>query len=109
MLRFAPSPTGLLHMGNVRVALLNYFYAKKNNLSFFLRIDDTDQERSKNEFVDSIFNDLKWLGIDFKNFIKQSERTSKYKDIFNFLKKKKTISILVLKQRKSFHLKEKFY
>ncbi len=91
MLRFAPSPTGLLHMGNVRVALLNYFYAKKNNLSFFLRIDDTDQERSKNEFVDSIFNDLKWLGIDFKNFIKQSERTSKYKDIFNFLKKKNYI------------------
>ena len=47
MLRFAPSPTGLLHMGNVRVALINYLYAKKNNLSFFLRIDDTDQDRSK--------------------------------------------------------------
>ena len=44
MLRFAPSPTGFLHMGNIRVALINYLYAKKNNLNFFLRIDDTDQE-----------------------------------------------------------------
>ena len=64
MLRFAPSPTGLLHMGNIRVALLNYLFARKNNLNFFLRIDDTDQERSKKEFIDNIIEDLSWLGIE---------------------------------------------
>ena len=89
MLRFAPSPTGFLHMGNVRVALLNYLFAKKNSLNFFLRIDDTDQERSKEEFVDSIIKDLNWLGIDYFDIIKQSKRKSKYNDAFNFLKKKK--------------------
>ena len=47
MLRFAPSPTGFLHIGNARIAILNYFYAKKNNIEFFLRIDDTDKERSE--------------------------------------------------------------
>ena len=88
MLRFAPSPTGFLHMGNIRVALVNYLYAKKNNLNFFLRIDDTDQERSKIEFIESIIEDLEWLGIHYKKVIKQSERISKYKEIFDFLKSK---------------------
>ena len=88
MLRFAPSPTGFLHMGNIRVALINYLYAKKNNLNFFLRIDDTDQERSKTEFIESIIEDLEWLGIHYKKVIKQSERISKYKGIFDFLKSK---------------------
>ena len=91
MLRFAPSPTGLLHMGNIRVALINYLYAKKNNFSFFLRIDDTDQVRSKNEFVESIVEDLEWLGIHYKKIIKQSERISKYNEIFDFLKSKNYI------------------
>ena len=77
MLRFAPSPTGFLHMGNIRVALVNYLYAKKNNLNFFLRIDDTDQERSKVEFIESIIEDLEWLGIHYKKAIQQSERISK--------------------------------
>ena len=91
MLRFAPSPTGLLHIGNIRVALINYLYARKNNLSFFLRIDDTDQDRSKTEFVESIIEDLEWLGINFKKVIRQSERISKYKEIFDFLKNKNFI------------------
>ena len=91
MLRFAPSPTGLLHMGNIRVALINYLYAKKNNLSFFLRIDDTDQVRSKTEFVESIIEDLEWLGINYQKVIRQSERISKYKEIFDFLKSKNFI------------------
>ena len=91
MLRFAPSPTGFLHMGNIRVALINYLYAKKNNLNFFLRIDDTDQERSKTEFIESIIEDLEWLGIHYKKVIKQSERISKYKEIFDFLKSKNFI------------------
>ena len=91
MLRFAPSPTGFLHMGNIRVALVNYLYEKKNNLNFFLRIDDTDQERSKVEFIESIIEDLEWLGIHYKKVIKQSERISKYKEIFDFLKNKNFI------------------
>ena len=66
MLRFAPSPTGFLHMGNIRVALVNYLYAKKNNLNFFLRIDDTDQERSKTEFIESIIEDLNGWGFIIK-------------------------------------------
>ncbi|MBF91990.1 MAG: glutamate--tRNA ligase [Rickettsiales bacterium] len=91
MLRFAPSPTGYLHAGNLRVAILNYFFAKKNNKEFFLRIDDTDQDRSKKKYVDSIIKDLDWLGIEYKNIVKQSERFLKYTDVFNFLKKKEFI------------------
>ena len=91
MLRFAPSPTGFLHFGNIRVALLNFLFAKKNKLNFFLRIDDTDKERSKDEFTSSIVEDLKWLGIEYFKVIKQSERLEKYKDIFKFLKNKNLI------------------
>ena len=91
MLRFAPSPTGFLHFGNIRVALLNFLFAKKNNLNFFLRIDDTDKERSKDQFTSSIVEDLKWLGIEYFKIIKQSERLEKYKDIFKFLKNKNLI------------------
>ena len=61
--RFAPSPTGFLHIGNVRAALMNYLLAKKSNGIFILRIDDTDQERSKQEYVDAIKRDLEWLGL----------------------------------------------
>ena len=91
MLRFAPSPTGFLHMGNMRIALLNYLFAKKNNFRFFLRIDDTDKERSKNVYVDSILDDLNWIGIEYFKIIKQSERESKYKEVFEFLKNKNLI------------------
>ncbi len=91
MLRFAPSPTGFLHIGNIRVALLNYLFAKKNNLKFFLRIDDTDKERSKDEFKISIIEDMNWLGIDFFKVIKQSDRLNKYKEIFKILKNKNFI------------------
>ena len=59
--RFAPSPTGNLHLGNLRSCFLNWIYAKKNNGKFILRYDDTDQERSKEEFILSIASDLKWL------------------------------------------------
>ena len=57
--RFAPSPTGLLHVGNIRTALFNYLYAIKNNGKFILRIDDTDSERSTDEFAEQIVSDLK--------------------------------------------------
>ena len=63
--RFAPSPTGFLHIGNVRAALMNYLLAKKSNGIFILRIDDTDQERSKQEYVDAIKRDLEWLGLEW--------------------------------------------
>ena len=88
MLRFAPSPTGLLHVGNLRVALLNYLFAKKHNIKFFLRIDDTDLERSSQKYTESIISDLKWLNIQYFDIFKQSERMDKYRDVFNYLKKK---------------------
>ena len=68
MLRFAPSPTGNLHIGNARIALLNYLYSIKQNTKFFLRFDDTDKERSKEEYIFSIKEDLIWLGINFENY-----------------------------------------
>jgi len=63
--RFPPSPTGYMHIGNVRTALFNYLYARKNKGKFILRIEDTDKERSKKEYEDDIINGLKWLGLDW--------------------------------------------
>ena len=62
--RFAPSPTGPLHIGGVRTALFNWLYSKNHNGKFFLRIEDTDMERSKEEFKLQILNSLKWIGIN---------------------------------------------
>jgi glutamyl-tRNA synthetase len=77
--RFAPSPTGLFHIGSVRTALYNYLYAKQNGGKFILRIEDTDKERSKKEFEDDILESLKWLGIEYDEFYRQSERGKIYK------------------------------
>ena len=93
MLRFAPSPTGNLHIGNARIAVLNYLYAKNKELDFFLRIDDTDSERSDEKYVESILEDLSWLGIQFLKIVRQSDRLSVYKDVFNELKKKFNLSL----------------
>ncbi len=62
--RFAPSPTGHIHIGNVRPALFNYLFAKKQGGNFVLRYDDTDVQRSKEEYAVGIAEDLKWLGIN---------------------------------------------
>ena len=62
--RFAPSPTGFLHIGGVRTALFNWLYAKNNSGKFLLRIEDTDRERSSNEAIDRIIDGLKWLGLE---------------------------------------------
>lgn len=76
--RFAPSPTGKLHVGNVRTAIANWLYARKMGGVFFLRIDDTDLERSTKEYEDGIYDDLKWLGLDWDETAKQSERFDRY-------------------------------
>lgn len=77
--RFAPSPTGVLHIGGVRTALFNYLYAKKHNGKFILRIEDTDKERSKKEHEDGIINSFKWLGLNHDEFYRQSDRGEIYK------------------------------
>lgn len=74
LVRFAPSPTGLLHVGNARTALLNFLFAHKEGAKFLLRIDDTDTERSKPEFEAAIVEDLGWLGITHDLFARQIER-----------------------------------
>ena len=63
--RFCPSPTGLLHLGNLRTALFSHLAAKRDDGSFLLRIEDTDRERSRKEFSDAISQDLKWIGLDW--------------------------------------------
>ncbi len=84
--RFAPSPTGNLHVGNVRAALHNWLWARKNGGRFLLRIDDTDGERSKEEFVSGIRADLAWLGLDVDGEARQSARFALYETHFAALK-----------------------
>lgn len=83
--RFAPSPTGMLHVGNARTALINYLLAKKLSGKFLLRIDDTDKERSKQEFKDKIIQDLSWLGFEWYDIFYQSDRLEKYEAVKNKL------------------------
>lgn len=84
VVRFAPSPTGFLHLGSVRTALFNYLFARQNKGKFILRIEDTDKERSKKEYEEDIVSGLKWLGFDSDEFYRQSEREDIYK---KYLKK----------------------
>ena len=76
--RFAPSPTGYIHIGNLRTALMNYLIARKAGGTFILRIDDTDPERSKEDYVDAIKEDLDWLGLHWDRVERQSERLDRY-------------------------------
>ena len=76
--RFAPSPTGYIHIGNLRTALMNYLIARKAGGTFILRIDDTDPTRSKEEYVDAIKQDLEWLGLHWDRVERQSERLDRY-------------------------------
>ncbi|MFL5157885.1 MAG: glutamate--tRNA ligase, partial [Microvirga sp.] len=78
IVRFAPSPTGHIHIGNTRVALLNALYARREGGTFVLRFDDTDVARSKKEYADSIETDLKWLGIAPDVIVRQSDRFDLY-------------------------------
>jgi glutamyl-tRNA synthetase len=76
--RFAPSPTGRLHVGNIRTALHNWLWARKQGGRFILRLDDTDRERSREEFADAIREDLVWLGLEWDEEHRQSERFARY-------------------------------
>ena len=79
--RFAPSPTGYLHIGGVRTALFNYIFAKKNQGKFLVRIEDTDKERSEEQFIEAIMEGLDWVGLNPDlDPIKQSERFDIYKE-----------------------------
>jgi glutamyl-tRNA synthetase len=84
--RFAPSPTGRLHVGNIRTALHNWMLAKKTGGSFLLRIDDTDAERSREEYVDAIHADLAWLGLAPDDETRQSRRLALYERAFAALR-----------------------
>ena len=76
--RFAPSPTGLQHVGNVRTALVNWLFARRRGGHFLLRIDDTDRERSRADFASAVEEDLRWLGLNWDNYARQSERLAAY-------------------------------
>ncbi|HEY4496664.1 MAG TPA: glutamate--tRNA ligase [Candidatus Paceibacterota bacterium] len=78
--RFAPSPTGPLHVGGARTALFNWLFARSKGGKFILRIEDTDRERSKKEFEESIVTGLEWLGLTWDEFYRQSERSDIYRD-----------------------------
>ena len=84
--RFAPSPTGRLHVGNIRTALHNYLFALKEGGRFLLRVDDTDRERSTAEFDQAIRDDLDWLGLKPDSIVRQSERFALYEREFERLK-----------------------
>ena len=86
--RFAPSPTGYLHIGNMRTALFNFLIARQAGGEFILRIDDTDPERSKPEYVDGIKRDLEWLGLHWDRIEHQSARFERYEQVANQLRDK---------------------
>ena len=75
--RFAPSPTGPLHIGGVRTALFNWLYSKNQNGNFYLRVEDTDKERSKDEYKNQIIQSLKWIGINYDG----NEYIQEWKDL----------------------------
>ena len=76
--RFAPSPTGYIHIGNLRTALMNFLIARQSGGEFILRIDDTDPVRSKEEYVEAIKEDLTWLGLHWDRIERQSLRLDRY-------------------------------
>ncbi|MCI1440493.1 MAG: glutamate--tRNA ligase family protein, partial [Acetobacter peroxydans] len=85
-LRFAPSPTGLLHVGNARLALANALYARRHGGEFQLRIDDTDTARSREDLADALRQDLQWLGISWTETFRQTDRLDRYDRAIEALK-----------------------
>ena len=84
--RFAPSPTGRIHIGNIRTAALNWLFARKHGGSFLLRLDDTDTVRSTDEFANAIRDDLRWLGLTWDEEARQQDRTALYDEAAEALK-----------------------
>ena len=84
--RFAPSPTGYVHAGNIRAAIVTWLLGKKNNGHFLLRIDDTDLERSKKEYEEDIEAALIWLGMPWQEKARQSDRFPRYNELIEKLK-----------------------
>lgn len=78
--RFAPSPTGYLHLGNARTAIFSYLFARHNKGKFILRVEDTDLERSTKEYEEMLIEDLKWLGLEWDEFYRQSDRFHIYRE-----------------------------
>ncbi|GAB5388154.1 MAG: glutamate--tRNA ligase [Alphaproteobacteria bacterium] len=85
-LRFAPSPTGLLHVGNLRAAVFNWLLCRKLDGNFMLRIDDTDTERSTEEYTQGVYEDMQWLGLNWDRTAKQSDRFERYEELAEKLK-----------------------
>src|SRR3990167_4915435 len=98
--RFSPSPTGMIHLGNARAALFSALFAKKNNGVFILRIEDTDIARSEERYIESLQDDLHWLGIDWQEGVgvdgdfgpyRQSQRQDIYAKYYDILERKNLI------------------
>lgn len=109
--RFAPSPTGYLHIGNLRTALFNFMIARANQGTFILRIDDTDPQRSREEYVDAIREDLEWLGLTWDKEERQSKRLDAYeaaadklRDAGRFYEAFETPTELDLKRKKQLNM-----
>ena len=85
-LRFAPSPTGYLHVGNARAALVNFLFARHEGGTLLLRLDDTDTERGRPEYEQGIYDDLRWLGIEWDEQARQSDRFARYAEVAEALK-----------------------
>ena len=114
--RFAPSPTGYLHIGGARTALFNYLFAKKNKGKFLLRIEDTDEERSSQDSINTIINGLEFLGLHSdKDIIFQKQRQNIHKEYaYQLLKQGKAYKCYCTKEelekrRKKYHLEGKVY
>ena len=109
--RFAPSPTGYLHIGNLRTALFNWLIARAQGGTFILRLDDTDPERSKQEYADAIREDLEWLGLAWDRIERQSARIERYEEAAQDLRDKgrfyeafETPTELYLKRKKQLNM-----
>ncbi len=84
--RFAPSPTGYLHVGNARAALVNFLFAQAEGGTFLLRLDDTDTARGRPEYEQAIYDDLRWLGVEWDETARQSDRLARYEAVAEQLK-----------------------
>jgi glutamyl-tRNA synthetase len=97
IVRFAPSPTGYLHVGGARTAIINYAFAKATGGKFLLRIEDTDKERSTDEYINTIYDSLKWLNLAHdEEPVIQSHRCGRHVEVAkDLLKKRKHICVFV--------------